>query len=69
MTDKNEIEIKSTREWSNETTIPKPWQWFLHGIFMPISMLLTWIGGTIMILGNLFMFDTHHLEINLKPKK
>jgi len=62
-------EIKSEAEWSSEHTKPKDWQWTLHGLFLPLSVTLYYIGSTILKLSNLLMFDTHHLEISVKGKE
>lgn len=64
----NETTIETKSEWRNENEQPAEWQWAMHSIFMPISMTLTIIGSMIMKIGNLFMFDTHHLTIDIKPK-
>lgn len=66
---KEEIEIQAKSKWSSEETKPKKWQWILSGLFLPVSFLLTLLGSTIMQLGNILMFDTHHLEIKVTPKQ
>lgn len=61
-------EIQSNTQWSEENNTPKQWQWNMHAIFFPISILFTVIGQFLMNVGNVLMFDTHHLEISIKPK-
>lgn len=65
----SQTEIKNKSEWSTKNSNPKKWQWFLSGVFFPISITLTYLGSTLMKIGNLLMFDTHHLEIKVTPKK
>lgn len=62
------IAIKTESKWSKEENKPKKWQWALSGLFLPISFILTLLGHSIMKLGNILMFDTHHLEIKVTPK-
>lgn len=64
----SKLEIKSESEWSGKEKNPKKWQWSLSGLLYPISLFLTFLGSAIMKLGNILMFDTHHLEIKVTPK-
>lgn len=60
-----ETEIK----WGSKEKLPKAWQWNLHTLFFPLSYILMLVGVLILNLSNVLMFDTHHLEIEVTPKK
>jgi hypothetical protein len=66
---KDETKIETKSEWGKEESIPKNWQWSLCGLFIPISVPLLYLGIFIAKISNFLMFDTHHLEIRLTPKK
>lgn len=63
------LEIKSKSKWGEKDSKPKQWQWFLADIFLIPASLLTFIGSFLMKIGNIMMFDTHHLEIKITPKE
>lgn len=65
---KNTFEVKSESEWSRKDKDPKEWQWVCSTILYPISLSITLLGSMLMKIGNVLMFDTHHLEIKLTPK-
>lgn len=64
----DKLEINSESYWSDKEKLPKKWQWVMSGLLMPLSLVFTFLGSTLMKIGNLLMFDTHHLEIKLTPK-
>jgi len=64
----NNSEIKSNTQWSKESSKPKKWQWALHSIFLPLSIVIMYLGCIILKISNVLMFDTHHMEINIKGK-
>jgi len=66
---KDKTEIENKLEWSKKENLPKQWQWNLHGLFFPVSYILTLVGVMILNLSNVLMFDTHHLDIKVTPKK
>ena len=66
---KEETTIESKAEWSSKDKLPKQWQWILQRLFSPISYILMLIGVMILSLANVLMFDTHHLDIKVTPKK
>ena len=65
----NTLKIEKQSSWSNANKKPKDWQWAMAGLLYPLSILITIIGSTIMKLGNILMFDTHHLSIEITPKE
>lgn len=64
-----EAEFKKQTKIGDEESNPKQWQWMLQGVFFIPAMLLTLLGTLLFRIANVLMFDTHHFEVIVKPKK
>ena len=63
------MKIEDKQEWSNKENKPANWQWTLSGLFFIISYPLMMFGILILNISNILMFDTHHMDVKITPKK
>lgn len=63
------LKIERESSWGEKDSKPKEWQLHAAALIYPLSMAITILGSMLMKLGNILMFDTHHLSITIEPKE